>query len=200
MQNTANQFTRISDSSMRLNRTVIPLEKVTSKKVYWEIVNCKIKPASTQTTWLDLFPFMEHIDWNKIHSLVYKVSKEPYLQSFQYKIINRTTNCRYNLWKWNITSNARCLYCTEIDTIEHHFYYCSASTRFWNEVIQWLQNKINCSGVLSVCEILFGLINAEKDIFNAVNFIILLGKWYINISRTVERKLVFSSSGLGRIL
>ena len=76
--------------SLKLNQKEVPIFKVTSRKVYWEIVNCKIKKPTALETWLDLFPFLEHENWGSVYTLVYKITTEPYLQTFQYKIINRT--------------------------------------------------------------------------------------------------------------
>ena len=188
-------FRRITNASIWLNKVVVPLNKVTSNKIYWEIVNHKIKPATAKYTWCDLFPFLEHIDWKKIYRLVYIISSEPYLQTFQYKILNRTINCRYNLWRWNIIPDGKCLYCSEIDTIEHHFYYCFVSKQFWNEVLKWFQRKTNFTIALSVCEVLFGAINdcyGDSEIINALNFIILISKWFINTSRSLEKELLLS--------
>ena len=178
-----------------MNNKAVHLKKITSKKVYWEIVKFKIKPPSAKDKWFDLFPFLDHIDWTKIYRLTYTVSKEPYLQTFQYKILNRTTNCRYNLWKWNLLPSGKCQFCVEIDTIEHHFYYCSVSRRFWSNVLKWFQSKTSFTVDLSVCEVLFGVTidcYGDKEIFNSVNLVILLAKWYIDTNRTLERDLSLS--------
>ena len=188
-------FRRSPNFSFILNNSAVPLEKVTSKNIYCEIVKRKIKPPSALSTWLNLFPFLENFNWQKVYSLVYSISKEPYLQTFQYKVLNRSINCRYNLYKWNVLTSGKCYYCPEIDTIEHHFYYCGISKRFWNNVYNWLHGIIRLSIDLSVCEILFGLVHfayGDKETFNTLNFVVLLGKWYINNCKNSEKELLMS--------
>ena len=122
-------FILSSNFSLILNNNIVPIEKVTSKKIYCEILRGKIKPPSALGTWLNLFPFLENFNWQKVYSLVYSISKEPHLQTFQYKVLNRSINCRYNLYKWHILSSSKCCYCSDIDMIEHHFYYTVLSQK-----------------------------------------------------------------------
>ena len=137
------------------------IAKITSKKVYSELIRQVVKASTEIETWLNLFPFLEQIEWKSVFTLVYKVTKEPYLQSFQYKVLNRTLNCCYNLYNWQISPSPICSYCTQIDTIEHHLYHCNETINFWKEVSTWLY-KINCIKLsLTVCEIIFGLCAAS---------------------------------------
>ena len=185
------KFTPSPDYAVVLNNVFVPITKLTSKKIYWEIVNKKIKPATAIVTWLDLFPFLEHFNWQEIYSSASKISKEPYLQTFQYKVINRTINCRYNLYKWKLLASGKCYYCEEIDTMEHHFYYCFISNQFWTELFQWLYQIVKNVVRLSVCEIMFGIINCpygDIESITIINFCVLLGKWYINVCKTGERE------------
>ena len=75
--------------------------------------------------------------------MITESKKVPYLQSFQYKILNRTVNCRYNLYKWNKISSNKCLHCLNVDILEHHFYYSPVSTKFWCEINHFLHNMIS---------------------------------------------------------
>ena len=51
-----------------------------------------------------------------------RILREPYLQSCQYKIINRILNCEEKLLKWKPTPDDNCTYCGLIDHIEHHLF------------------------------------------------------------------------------
>ena len=44
------------------------------------------KKPTEEEIWVDIFPFLEGVNWSSIYKFVYKISNEPYLQSFQYKI------------------------------------------------------------------------------------------------------------------
>ena len=67
--------------------------------IYREMLSVKIQKPTSLSTWLDLFPFLEYADWRVIFNTPYTICKEPYLQSFQYKILHQTLNCNYNLFK-----------------------------------------------------------------------------------------------------
>ena len=189
-------FVQIPDFSILINKKTVATKKLTSKKLYWEMLNSKTKPPTAIDKWLDLFPFLEHFNWEKIYTNVYKISDEPYLQTFQYKIINRTVNCRHNLHRWKLLASGKCYYCEETDTIEHHFFYCLSSSHFWIEVSNLLFHALNCVFKLSVCEVLFGIIEctyADNETVASLNLLILLGKWYINQCKNGEREMQVAS-------
>ena len=72
--------------TISLNHRITEISKITSKKVYSELIRHVVKAPTAIETWLNLFPFLEQIEWNSVFTLVYKITKEPYLQSFQYKV------------------------------------------------------------------------------------------------------------------
>ncbi len=152
----------------------------------------KTIPPTSIETWIDIFPFLGKVEWSTYFTIPQKITREPYLQSFQYKILNRIINCKEKLFKWKISETPVCIYCNEIDTIEHHFFYCRESSLFWNRLEKWLENNLQLKFSFTVCEIIFGipLDNAQPEIV-MINFIILLGKWYINKNRTDEKLLYF---------
>ena len=116
-----------------------------------------------------------------MYNNVYTITKETYLQTFQYKIINRTVNCRYNLHKWKLQQSGKCFYCNQIDTIEHHLYFCHVTDRFWKKTTEWLKELTNIKINFTVCEIIFGIVNIcyDGDSIDYVrNYLILLGKWF----------------------
>ena len=74
--------------------------KITSKDIYRQITKeKKVEPTSTET-WEKRFLFTPN--WKAIYNLPYKITSEPYLQSFQYKILNRILNCNDKLHTWGI--------------------------------------------------------------------------------------------------
>ena len=85
-----------------------------------------------------------------------------------------------------------CIYCTQTDIIEHHIYHCNETINFWKDVSTWLYTinwiKLSCT----VCEVIFGLCTAsltDGNIEFVYNYIILLGKWYINKSRSNNQRI-----------
>ena len=178
--------------SIIINEKPKEIIKVYNKEVYWEIVSANVKEPTSINNWVDLFPFLESIDWKSVFTLAYKICKEPYLQTFQYKVLNRTINCQYNLFKWHISVSSKCSYCVSIDTIEHHLYYCPISLKFWNEVSLWLYDITKVKLNLTICEIIFGIslnLHNQSDVLIMFNYIILLGKWYINHCRPHQKQI-----------
>ena len=137
---------------------------------------------------------METIDWSKLFSLSFKVIKEPYFQSFQYKVLNRIINCKDKLYTWRITDNNNCVYCNDIDTQEHHFFYCNESTNFWKLVSKWTKENLDTSFNLTICEIMFGIPIDYNQTIKAINFMIILGKWFINNSRSLDIPINFQNN------
>ncbi len=84
------------------------------------------------------------------------------------------------------------VYCNDTDTIEHHFYYCPESKTFWKRIEQWIESNLDLKFNFTVCEILFGIPfqNTQLDL-EMINFILLLGKWYINKTKVDEKVLYF---------
>ena len=128
--NNKQNFKEIPSLSININNVPKSVLTIQSKMVYWELMTEKIKPPTAIVTWLDLFPFLEKLDWKGIFVLPFQLTKEPYLQTFQYKILNRSLNCNHNLTKWKIIQNDKCSYCEHIDTLEHYLYYCPVSESF----------------------------------------------------------------------
>ena len=82
-----------------------------------------------------------------------------------------------------------------MDTLEHHFCYCSVSEKFWCEINGWLYNIISVKINLSMCEILFGIMNfsyGERNVFYVMNLIILLGKWFLNRCKFNGKHIILS--------
>ena len=125
----------IKESKIRVAKKIMPLTKVNNTMLYWAILNKKTQEPTAVEKWVEQFPFLELAPWNKLFNLIHYSAKEPYLQSFQYKIINRILNCNYNLYMWKIKNNPQGIYCRSLDTIEHHPFFCPPSKTFW-EIIK----------------------------------------------------------------
>ena len=118
----------------------------------------------------------------------------PYLQSFQFKILHKTVNCGYNLFKWNLVDSAVCNYCNLCtDTIEHHFYYCVVSQDFWLKVSDWLNYFMRESVSFSICEVLLGVTKTSTNNthYYTHNYVIILGKRFINFMKIMKKEFAF---------
>ena len=71
-------FQGIPRFGLVINKKIIPISKVTSRKVYWDTVKSKVKKLTSLEVWVGLFPFLESVNWSSVYNLVYKISNEPY--------------------------------------------------------------------------------------------------------------------------
>ena len=116
-----------------------------------------MKKPTAQEMWVNIFPFLENLEWDKIYLLPYKITSEPFLQSLQYKILNRILNCNERLFKWQISESHICSYCEHIDTLEHHLIHCTASRQIWEGLADWIHNNLLINYHFTECELLFGI-------------------------------------------
>ena len=121
-------------------------------------------------TWINLFPFLEQDIWKEFFLLPFKISGEPFYQSFQYKVLHRTLNCKENLFKWEIIESSTCRFYRTVDTLEHHLYYCNISIIFWKELSKWCKHILKVKFKFTVCEALFGLQLREDPYNKLCNF------------------------------
>ena len=81
-----------------------------------------------------------HIDWKSVYSLVFDISKETYIQWFQYRIIHKIIGTKSLLFKMNIATDNLCTFCNEeIENITHLFWIC----RYTQEIIRFAIHFIN---------------------------------------------------------
>ena len=92
---------------------------------------------------------------------------------------------------WRIKNSNTCNYCKGIDTIEHHLFDCPESKQFWNKVAGWLTDNIDIHFNFTICEIIFGIPSNENPDIDVINFLIIMGKWYINKAKSEKEPLYF---------
>ena len=97
------------------------LSKLYNKNIYNIIMkqNQQIPPA--QDIWVENYPYLVEANWESIYKLAFKTCSDTYVQSLQYKILNRYVNCNENLYKWKIKDSPLCSYCDQTDNLEHFF-------------------------------------------------------------------------------
>ena len=175
---------------------LLSIAEVSNQQLYLELLRNEIKEPTAVNTWTDLFPLLECVSWKLIFSAMHHITLETYLQTFQYKILNRLINCNFNLYKWKIKSEPYCDSCViAIDTIEHHLFLCPLSKKFWEEMEVWLNKQNNMPDRIqfTICEVIFGIgINQLKTSFyKFLNIFILFGKHYLNFCRTDKKNTNF---------
>ena len=71
------------------------------------------------------------------------------------------------------------------------FYYCKAAKDFWTRIEQWIIKAFKAAIPLRIIDILFGIPNIDDKLILYINFIILIGKWFIYVANINKTDLFF---------
>ena len=188
-----NNIYRSTMPLIKINNIWKQIETVTSRNIYIKTILGNIQPPTVIDTWINIYPFLELIEWKNIFTLASKITSEPYLQSLQYKIINRILNCNDKLYKWKIAQTPLCNNnnCKVNDTLEHYLCSCEDSKRVWDGIENWLRDNLSIGYKLTECEILFGIPISNTVDLDILNFLILMGKQYISKQKTSKKEIYF---------
>ena len=191
-QKCTNQAANELDHKIKLGKLIVNLPNLRCKDVYKYLVSKVCSPPTCINKWAEIYNTADNI-WEGVFELPYKVCTETQLQSFQFKIIHRFFPCNYSLALWYEDVSNICQYCTkDVDTLEHYFMQCPDVKIFWSRLMQLWENTYGFSFALSKLDILFGIINENDDVvIDALNYCILVGKWYIYFVKYSSKKISF---------
>ena len=115
----------------------------------------------------------------------------PKLRSFQYRLLQRALITNMHLYKWNWVPSNLCTFCQDDqETITHLFYECSMVKNLWTQVIAYLKDTFDISGLhLTAAKVIFNTIVEQKH--HVANFICLVTKQFIYRRRCQKEQLVF---------
>ena len=180
-----------NEPSIKIRQSLKSVSKTLSKEMYKSLIIKIIEPPSALETWIDMYPFLTNLDWEAVYMIPFKVMREPYFQSFQYKIINRilNTSTREKLYRCKITQNNLCQYCKMIDTLEHHIFHCPVSLVMWKRLEDWISENLEITYKLTECEVIFGIPMDNSADMDIINYLIIMCKWYINKNKCMEKSL-----------
>ena len=114
------------------------------------------------------------ICWQDIYKNILEASSLSSYRSLHYKIITRIQVTNLLLYRMGISDSSYCTKCGNIrDTLEHKFWHCPNSRKFWDEIKSWLlRNRIITDGsVFTESSVLLGTSNNPL-----VNHIIICAK------------------------
>ena len=183
-------FKIIDDHSIKIGNKYKKIEKITCKDFYWQLSEREITRPTALNKWEELY-FYANFDWKEIFKIPYLVARETSLQSLQYQIINRYFPCKYTVNLWHKDEDDKCSHCNDIETIEHYFFLCDKVQIFWKSFYNWWKNIYNVTIKLGQLDIIFGIINENKDdMLHVLNFCILLAKKYIYDCKLNNKQIV----------
>ena len=171
------EFTDIS-SKIKIKDKMKDIKDMTCKDIYWEYISSVGAHPTAEAKWAEYIDLDE--DWEHLYVIPYRVCRETYLQSFQFKIVNRFFPCNYTLSKWYKEQSPQCNQCDGIDYLEHYFYLCEPVNSFIHSMERWWLSTLEVSMKLNAKYVLFGIPNHNDDMFiDIFNLCILYAKWYI---------------------
>jgi len=178
-------------------KNILDLEHFRCRDYYHPLIKQKYKKPSKRAKLREDFN-LEDKQVSEAFVMPQRVANEPYLRSFQYKVLNSILYTKKLLCKIGYVSDPNCSFCHQTtETISHIFFDCSFSISFWNEICEKIFNKLSSCGCLSLeyHEIILGFLTGEMDL---LNYILILGKAYLWTCRCKETKPSFRH--FGRIL
>ena len=123
---------------------------------------------------------------SKTYLLPLHVASEPYVRSFQYKVLNCILFTNDLLFKIGYIASPNCTFCKEaLETIQHFLFYCAVSQAFWNDVIYNIPSKLSSCGYLLLSDVIVGFLREEMGL---ENYVLLLGKIYLWDCRRNDNK------------
>ena len=172
-------------SKLRVNiynfKTVIDSEKYKCKNFYYHLIKFKYEKPRKWDKLGQEFHLRED-QLSEAYLLPSRVANEPYVRSFQYKVLNYILFTNDRPFKIGYVSNPNCTFCQESrETIHHILFECSFSKCFWNMVSSHILNRLGSCGCLSIHDIMIGVLKEGMDL---INYIVILRKTYLSTCRS----------------
>ena len=179
---TASHGPPVMQHTLCLNGKSFSLDLISSKKLYWELVETIQVYPSARQKYTTLFNNHD-LDWETIYVIPHVVTIDTNTRIFQYKILNRILYTNKSLYKMKIVSSPLCTFChAPEESLEHLFCYCKHSIAFWKSVVLWLKSIDIDIDFLNDYDIIFGLVQKNLN-WTLLNHIIIIGKQVIYANR-----------------
>ena len=178
------------DDFVTINDKRVNISKITCKSVYLDEIANIITHPTAQFKWEEKLNL--NLEWEYHYKIAFETCCESFVQSFQYKILNRFFPCNYYLSIIIRDQTPLCGRCNETDSLEHYFYYCTDVNNFWISINRWMKSILETTFELNLINILFGIPNYENEnLIHFVNYCILYGKLFIYLCMKDDKKICF---------
>ena len=107
---------------------------------------------------------MDKTNWTNIFKSVQKTCRENRAREFHSKFIHRIVVTKKELFRLNIKSDSNCIYCGDLDSIDHSFSECQFTKSFTQEVLQWFNTEKNSKFNLNSEDLLFGIFPSSSTL------------------------------------
>ena len=130
---------------IKLQPPIIPFHLralINVKKGFYSIFNPNTKKVYINQKWnLDLE--LDEPKWREIYAVCFKTVQDNYLVWLQYKILNRILGVKRFLKIINVSLDSACRLCSyEDETLNHLFCECRKVQPLWQNISNWINNKL----------------------------------------------------------
>jgi hypothetical protein len=129
-------------------------------------------------------------DWKAHNTIVYQVTKNTKLQSFQFKIMHRILCTNRVLKMCKIKAEDHCSFCkVQPETIIHLLWECPIVNSLWQALTEWLSPHINLGIYMNARDILLG----KPDQCEMLpNILVLRTKYYVYCRKCCDKEIGLS--------
>jgi hypothetical protein len=177
-----NNYVVFKDFFVMINNQRKKLEEITTKDLYWHLVQSKCKRPTSENKWQEETGLNFNVkDWEEIYMNIYKVTRDTKLITFKFKVTHRILACKRNLQRWKIKDDNLCDMCgIEIDNIEHHLLACSKILPFWDSFFNWWKISTKMAFPVDTYNVILGIPNQNDDVtVNQLNYMLLQGTYFV---------------------
>jgi len=177
-------FQNVWQVSPYLKDSTLPLDSITSSKLYWKLIEIIQVYPSARHEFSTLFQNSGDLFyWEVIYQILHVVTLDTKIRVFQYKLLNRIIYTNKSLYKMKMIDSPLFTFCKISDEpLEHLFSRCDLIVAFWMSVVLWLKSFHIAIDSLNECDIIFGL-TQKRSHWSLLNHIIIAGKLVIYHSR-----------------
>ena len=162
--------------TLTIDNQVFDVMEKKSKQYYSLLIGKKAQLPSAASKVQKEFNFS--LDQLKqLFILPHKVTLEPYVRAFQYKVLNSILYTNSKLYKIGYSQHDPCTFCKSYpEKLNHFLYSCSCSKAFWNDFeLFWFsgtQETIN----LTQQDVIFGVLSRSCPL---LNYFLLIAEIYL---------------------
>ena len=118
-------------------------------------------------------------DWKGVYQICFISIDDNNIKWFQYRVIHMLLGTRQYQFKTKILDNPMCGYCNSSEeTIKHLFCECAPITSFWNDLRNYVQQKLNLRLNLKPVNIILGQLKTDSN-YTFCNILYIITKKYI---------------------
>ena len=184
---------RVVNPFIPLGLSIIKKDTKGCRCIYKQLVGGGEHPRSLEKWKNDLINIPNSVvhTSGSIYDIVFKVTKDPSLIWFQYRINLRILGTNYLLKKMNLVAEDTCSLCRNAqETIIHLFWHCDISKHFLTRLFNYIKNKCNIDMVeWTVDDVLFGSHRMDP----VINILLLQAKKFIYFNKMKSQNPCFET-------